>query len=101
MVGTDYGSINRLDRASGQFTRYEADPQDSQRLGGGQVMSIYQDADGIVWVGTYGTGLPRWLSKSNLLFGDQFGFGVWVSWLWLLWWRGYIGYDRRALSVSG
>lgn len=55
-VGTDNG-LNRLDRASGRFTRY---PLATDRPGASNhIHDICQDSEGVLWIGTFGGGLIR------------------------------------------
>ncbi len=61
-VGTVSGGLNRLRPAGeasgrGSFERYLHDPDDPASLGSDSVASLCQDADGRLWVGTYGAGL--------------------------------------------
>jgi PAS domain S-box-containing protein len=46
--------LNRLDPASGKFTRYRNDPKDPASLSSDNVAAIAQDASGALWVGTGG-----------------------------------------------
>lgn len=64
-VGTSFG-LNRLNRATGQFTRYQNDPEAPGSLSDNYVMSIYEDSQGGMWVGTTG-GLNR-LNESSATF---------------------------------
>ena len=52
-VGTDHG-LNRFDPATGQFTRYLNDPQNSASLSYNLVWSINEDRAGHLWIGTGG-----------------------------------------------
>jgi signal transduction histidine kinase/ligand-binding sensor domain-containing protein len=51
-VGTADGGLNRLDRATGKFTRFPHDPQDPESLSDNQVNSILEDGAGRLWIGT-------------------------------------------------
>ncbi len=67
-VGTATGGLNRLDRAvgravgradsqaegqgTGQFTHYRHDPDDPQSLSSDGVISLFEDSEGVLWVGT-------------------------------------------------
>jgi len=58
-VGTWNGGLNKLDRATGQFTRYRHDSNDPHSLSHDHVRAIYEDQSGALWVGTRGGGLNR------------------------------------------
>ncbi len=51
------GGLNRLNRATGKFTRYLHDPQNPHSLLDNRVRSIFEDSKGNFWVGTAGDGL--------------------------------------------
>ncbi len=53
------GGLNRFDRATGAVTRYEFDGDDPSSLGGNNVMSLYEDRQGALWVGTWGGGVSK------------------------------------------
>ncbi len=55
----EVGGLNRLEVATGRFTRYLHDPDDRHSLGHNQVTALYQDRDGALWVGTE-AGLDLW-----------------------------------------
>src|SRR5207237_226271 len=48
-VGTA-GGLDMLNRATGQFSHYRHDPSDADSLRDSFVMSLYQDATGLVWI---------------------------------------------------
>ena len=54
----DLGGLNKLDRASGTFTRYLHNARDPQSLTNNKVRSLFEDSQGNFWVGTAG-GLHR------------------------------------------
>ncbi len=64
-IGTFNGGLDRLDRESapgagaGQFVHYPNDPNDPHSLSHNTVLSIYQDREGVLWVGTAGGGLNK------------------------------------------
>ncbi len=62
-VGTEDG-LNRLDRATGQFTRYVHNPLDARSLIHDNVTAIYQDRSGILWFATWG-GVSRYASAKE------------------------------------
>ncbi len=53
------GGLNRFDRATETFTRYLYDPDDPSRLIDNRVQALYEDTDGVLWVGTCQRGLHR------------------------------------------
>ena len=58
-IGTFGGGLNRLDPATGEFTRYLHDPEDPNSLSRNGVTTILDDSAGNLWVGTYRGGLNR------------------------------------------
>jgi signal transduction histidine kinase/ligand-binding sensor domain-containing protein len=77
-VGTDGGGLNRLllpapgpaggseakgsepgteAAQSARFSRYTYDPDDPHSLGGNSIQTIYQDREGLLWIGTHSGGL--------------------------------------------
>ena len=51
------GGLNRMDRATGTFTRYLNDPKDPTTLIDNRVRAIFEDSQGTFWIGTFGDGL--------------------------------------------
>ncbi len=54
-VGTGamgFGTLNRLDRATGKFVRFRASLKSPKSVGPGSVHSIYEDRAGTLWIGT-------------------------------------------------
>ena len=49
-IGT-LGGLNRFDRETGTFTRYQHDPNDPNSIGANAVSSLYEDHSGRFWVG--------------------------------------------------
>ncbi|MEJ2734766.1 MAG: GAF domain-containing protein [Anaerolineae bacterium] len=64
-IGTNGGGLSRLDRTTapgpgpGQLTLYQHDPEDPHSLSSNVVRSIYEDRQGVLWIGTDGGGLNR------------------------------------------
>ncbi len=65
-AGTLGGGLNRIDiqtRPDGsldvRFKRYQIDPERATSISSNNVISLYRDGDGILWVGTMGGGLNR------------------------------------------
>ena len=53
----DEGGLNRLDRATGKFTRYLHDPDNPNSISNNKVRALLEDSKGNFWVGTAGDGL--------------------------------------------
>ena len=69
-VGTADG-LDLLDRSTGQFTHYHHDASDAESLRDSFVMSLYEDATGLVWIGTRAGGVSRWDPRSWELGGHR------------------------------
>jgi len=52
-VGSITHGLNIFDRKSKVFTSFRYNPEDSSSLSSNYVISLYEDKDGVVWVGTY------------------------------------------------
>ncbi len=67
-VGTYDGGLNRVDRYPGSseatFTHFRHDPQDPASLSADGVWAIFQDRDGVLWLGTH-RGLSEWRPASE------------------------------------
>ena len=63
-VGTYGGGLNKMEIESGQFDHYINDPSDIESLSDNIVFSIYEDPDGIFWIGT-NSGLNRFDPSSE------------------------------------
>ncbi|MBN2001725.1 MAG: response regulator, partial [Anaerolineae bacterium] len=53
------GGLNKFDKQSEVFTHYLADPNDPNSLSADAITAIYQDAAGMLWIGTHGGGLNK------------------------------------------
>jgi len=51
-AGTQFSGLNRLDRTTGQFTRFLNNPDDPYSLSNNRVWSIREDDQGRLWIGT-------------------------------------------------
>ncbi|MBL0745861.1 sensor histidine kinase [Chryseolinea lacunae] len=51
------GGLNKLNRATGKFTRYVNDADDSLTLTDNRIRTIFEDSRGTFWVGSAGDGL--------------------------------------------
>jgi len=60
-VGTDGGGLDRFDQEKERFIHYQHDPDDAhgmrESLSSDEITAIYQDRDGVLWIGTSGGGL--------------------------------------------
>ncbi len=59
-IGT-FDGLERLDRATGRRTRYTHDPRSAASLSDDRVTALLHDRDGVLWIGTVGGGLNRFL----------------------------------------
>jgi ligand-binding sensor domain-containing protein/signal transduction histidine kinase len=53
------GGLNRFDRKTGTFTRFLYHPNDNKSLISNKVSAIYEDRQGILWIGTGNNGLHK------------------------------------------
>jgi PAS domain S-box-containing protein len=51
--------LNRVDPAAGTFTRYVNLPDQPASLGGNDVLGLFLDPSGVLWIALYGAGLDR------------------------------------------
>ncbi len=58
-VGTDAGGLNKFNRKTEQFTRYQHESDNLNSLSHNRVLSIYEDNSGTLWIGTDGGGLNK------------------------------------------
>ncbi len=89
------GGLNRFDPATETFTHYIADPGNSQSLSANAIAALYQDTEGILWIGTQGGGLNRFDPAKetfarfgvaegvpfdvNVILEDPAGHGLWLG----------------------
>lgn len=57
-VGTTDG-LNEFNPRTGQFLRYQHDPRDPSSISPSEVYSLYEDASGVLWIGTDIGGLNK------------------------------------------
>lgn len=53
------GGLNRLNRETGTFTRYLHNPNDRKSLISNKISTIFEDCQGVLWIGTSRNGLHR------------------------------------------
>ncbi len=58
-IGTGGGGLNRWDRSSDAFIRFQHDPASPASLSGNRVQIIQRDRAGNIWIGTASAGLNR------------------------------------------
>jgi len=58
-VGSTQG-LDRIQRSTGNFSRYIHNPNNPNSLSGNLVTSLFEDNQGMIWVGTQNTGLNRY-----------------------------------------
>ncbi|WP_428235913.1 sensor histidine kinase [Gracilimonas sp.] len=58
-VTTEGGGLNKLNQATGKFTKYVHDPNDSTSISSDRAFMPFEDSRGNLWVGTFGSGLNR------------------------------------------
>jgi PAS domain S-box-containing protein len=51
--------LNRFDPAAGTFTRYVNRPDQPASLGGNDILNLFLDPAGVLWIALYGAGLDR------------------------------------------
>ena len=56
-VGTNQGALNKFNKYSGKFKRYNHQKGDSNSIGAGSVYSILEDTHGNIWVAVNPSGL--------------------------------------------
>ena len=62
--GTANG-LNSFDKKTGLFTRYMHDPNDKNSLSDNEILSVFVDKDGFVWIGTKGKVLNKFDTKTG------------------------------------
>ena len=62
--GTQSG-LSRFDRTSETFKNFWHDPKDSDSLSDNDIFTVFEDSDGVIWVGTKHHGLNRFDKKTE------------------------------------
>ncbi len=106
-VGTPWG-LHRHDPVSSAFTLLEHDPRDPGSMGSGLVLSLLEDGDRAVWVGTLGGGLNRLDRSTGHVRRFRLGSGtatdVREEWVWSLARDGdvlWVGTESGLLELRG
>jgi DNA-binding NtrC family response regulator/ligand-binding sensor domain-containing protein len=63
-IGTD-GGVNLFDQEQERFIQYNAVPQDAHSLSHNWVRAICEDSSGILWIGTFGGGLNKFVPRGT------------------------------------
>jgi signal transduction histidine kinase/ligand-binding sensor domain-containing protein len=63
----DRGGLNRFNRETGKFTRFESDPANPHTLIHNKVRAIFEDSRGTFWIGTGGDGLHTMDRKTGII----------------------------------
>jgi signal transduction histidine kinase len=66
-VGTSNG-LNHLNPETEKFTRFLVDRNDPHSISNNTILTIYEDSDSFIWIGTQGGGLNRFDPKSRRFF---------------------------------
>jgi len=59
------GGVNKLERTSGRFVRYQHDSNNPASMSTNWIQTLYCDREGTIWVGTLGGGLNRYDPQSK------------------------------------
>ena len=65
-IGTEGGGLNRFDRQTEKFTRFQNDPDNPRSLSKNHVFALIKDKAGALWIGTFAGGLNRLDEKTGL-----------------------------------
>ena len=57
--GPDTGGLNKMKKETGTFTRYLHDPNNENSLFNNKVSAIFEDQDGVLWIGTMKKGIQK------------------------------------------
>jgi signal transduction histidine kinase/DNA-binding response OmpR family regulator len=64
-IGSFGGGLMKYNRDTDDFSFYKNDPKDHNSLSSNSIASICEDKNGILWIGTNGSGLNRFDKKNN------------------------------------
>jgi signal transduction histidine kinase/ligand-binding sensor domain-containing protein len=64
-LGEVEGEGGGSDRETQRFDHYQADPDNPHSLSNDLILAIYEDRDGTLWIGTWGSGLDRFDRKNE------------------------------------
>ena len=72
-IGTQDGGLNKLiisenDKTSPVFLHYQHDPNDPHSISDNSVLTIYEDNDGFLWIGTMNGGLNKFDKRKEKFF---------------------------------
>ncbi len=57
--GPDEGGLNKMNKETGTFTRYQHNPNNPNSLFNNKVSAIFEDNTGTLWVGTWKYGIQK------------------------------------------
>ncbi len=63
-LAQDKSQVEGFDRTTGTFIHYQHDPNDPQSLSSNEVSAVFEDRQGVLWIGTEGGGLNQ-LDRSS------------------------------------
>lgn len=67
-VGTDGGGLSRKkvnNKKTNSFTHFQHDPGNTASLSSDAILSLFEDCEGVVWIGTWGGGLNKYDEENN------------------------------------
>jgi signal transduction histidine kinase/ligand-binding sensor domain-containing protein/CheY-like chemotaxis protein/HPt (histidine-containing phosphotransfer) domain-containing protein len=64
-IGT-FDGLNELDTRTGNFSRYEYDPNDPDTIAGPVIFAVREARNGDIWVGTRSAGLNVWRAEARI-----------------------------------
>jgi ligand-binding sensor domain-containing protein len=63
----EIGGLNKMDKETGTFKQYKHNPEDQNSLINNKVSAIFEDSNGILWIGTAGDGLHTMEKSGELI----------------------------------
>ncbi len=64
-IGTRRAGVNRFNRKTGHFTRFQPDDSDARSLYPQEIHQIFEDSEQNIWIATAGSGIYLYLPESN------------------------------------
>ncbi|NQV41303.1 MAG: hypothetical protein HQ506_03030 [Candidatus Marinimicrobia bacterium] len=64
-VGTQNNGLNRYDRKTEHFTRFQNDPENPSSIGGDRIYATLEDHAGVLWIGSAEGGLSRFHAETE------------------------------------
>ena len=72
-IATNGGGLARMNHASGTFTTFRHDPEDSKSVSSNAIRKLLVDTDGSIWLGTIGAGIDRFDPQQGVIAHYRFG----------------------------